>query len=66
MLMTPTKSLREREKELKALLPVPEGKVQLQELAARYAAGSGQTVPPRTSLITYILVYERQHGLIGP
>ena len=64
--MTPTKSLRDREKELKALLPNPEGKAQLQELAARYAADSGQTVPPRTSLITYILVYERHHGLICP
>jgi hypothetical protein len=64
--MTPTKSLRDREKELRALLPIPEGKAQLQELAARYAAGSGQTVPARTSLITYILVYERHHGLICP
>jgi hypothetical protein len=66
MPMTPTKSLREREKELRALLPIPEGKAQLQELAARYAAGAGQTVPARTSLITYILVYERLHGLICP
>jgi hypothetical protein len=64
--MSSLKSLQEREKELKALLPIPEGKAQLQELAARYAANSGQSMPTRTSLITYILVYERLHGLICP
>jgi hypothetical protein len=64
MPMSSLKSLREREKELKALLQFPEGKAQLQQLAARYAADSGQTLPSRTSLITYILVHERQHGLI--
>jgi hypothetical protein len=64
MPMSSLKSLREREKELKALLQIPEGKVQLQQLAARYAADSGQTIPASTSLITYILVYERQHGMI--
>jgi len=64
--MSSMKSLREREKELKALLPVPEGKAQLQQLAPRYAANSGQSIPTRTSLITYILVYERLHGLICP
>lgn len=62
--MSSLKSLREREKELKALLLVPEGKAQLQQLAARYAADSGRTLPSRASLITYILVHERQHGLI--
>jgi hypothetical protein len=66
MPMSSLKSLREREKELKALLPSPEGKAQVQQLAARYAANSGQTLPTRTSLITYILVHERQHGLICP
>jgi hypothetical protein len=63
--MTPKKTLREREKELRALLPIPEGRVQIQELAARYAADSGNVVPKRGSLITYILVFERQRGLIG-
>ena len=63
--MTPKKSLREREKELQALLPKPEGRANLRELAARYAAESGRSLPPRASLITYILVHERQTGLIG-
>src|SRR5262245_9498070 len=66
MPMSSLKSLREREKELKALLTTPEGKAQLQQLAGRYAANSCQTVPARTSLITYILVYERLHGMICP
>ena len=66
MPMSSAKSLREREKELKALLQIPEGKAQLQQLAARYAADSGQTIPARTSLITYILVYERLRGMICP
>jgi hypothetical protein len=63
--MTPTKTLREREKELQTLLRIPEGRVQVQELAARYAAESGRVIPKRASLITYILVFERQRGLIG-
>ncbi len=63
--MTPKKTLREREKELRALLPIPEGRDQIQELAARYAADSGHVLPKRGSLITYILVFERNRGLIG-
>jgi hypothetical protein len=66
MPMSSLKSLREREKELKALLQIPEGKAELQQLAARYAADSGKTIPARTSLVTYILVHERHHGMICP
>jgi nickel-dependent lactate racemase len=62
--MTKKKSLLQRQKELQALLTSPTGKKELQELASRYAASSDRTRPDRTSIITYILVYEREHGLI--
>ncbi len=66
--MQPKKTLRERELELQALLPTPSGLAQLQELASRYAAEAGWASGQHGSLITYILVYERQRGLIvnGP
>jgi hypothetical protein len=38
---------------------------ELNELAARYAATGGGVRPEGRSLITYILVYERVHGLIA-
>jgi hypothetical protein len=63
--MTPKKTLQEREKELQALLATAPGRAQLQELEARYAAGGGTVRPGRASLITYLLVYEREHGLIA-
>ena len=63
--MTPKKTLRQREQELRVLLPTPEGKLQLQELASRYALVSGHYVPEGASLITYILVHERERGLIS-
>ena len=63
--MTPKKTLRQREQELRVLLPTPEGKLQLQELASRYALVSGQYAPEGGSLITYILVHERERGLIS-
>jgi hypothetical protein len=63
--MTPKKTLPEREKELQALLATPAGRAGLQELAARYAAAGGPVRPERTSVITYILVYERERGLLG-
>ena len=63
--MSPTKTVQQREKELQALLADAAGKQQLQELASRYHAVSGNLKPVRTSLITYILVHERQRGLIA-
>jgi hypothetical protein len=63
--MTPKKSLAEREKELQALLATPGGQVQLRELEARYSTASGRLRAGRSSLITYILVYERERGLIA-
>ena len=62
--MTPQKTLPQREKELQALLATQAGREELQELAARYAAAGGRVRPERTSVITYILVYERGRGVI--
>ena len=63
--MRTTKTLREREKELRALLATPQGRAELQGLASRYQANSGRARPERTSVVTYILVHERGLGLIG-
>jgi hypothetical protein len=63
--MTVKKTLQEREKELQALLTTPEGKEQLQELDARYRAASGKLRQPNASAITFILVHEREKGLIA-
>jgi hypothetical protein len=57
-------TLQEREKELRSLLATPAGREELQELASRYHAASGKLRPAGTSVITYILVHERQQGLI--
>ena len=63
--MTPKKNLPERQKELQALLATPAGRAELEDLESRYFAANGKLRPGRGSLITYILVYEREHGLIG-
>jgi hypothetical protein len=62
--MLPKKTLKEREQELRTLLATPEGRQQVQELAARYGAASNKLQPARTSVVTYILVHEREQGLI--
>ncbi len=62
--MTAKHSLQEREKELRSLLATPAGREELQELASRYHAAGGKLRPAGTSVITYILVHERQQGLI--
>jgi hypothetical protein len=62
--MSEAKALDVRQRELQALLPTPAGREELEDLAARYAAASGRLRPTRTSLITYILVHERERGLI--
>jgi len=63
--MTPKKTLEEREDELRSLLATPAGKEELQQLASRYSATSGKLRPAGTSVITYILVHEREQGLIS-
>lgn len=60
-----TKSLQERQKELQALLATAEGRGELKNLAAQYSAGSGKSWSEGTSIITYLIVHERQHGLIA-
>jgi hypothetical protein len=62
--MTVKKSLREREKELKTLLATPAGRDELEHLEARYAAKGVSLRVGRMSIITYLLVYERECGLI--
>ena len=62
--MTPKKTLSQREKELQSLLSTPTGREELQELDSRYHAASGKLRPAKSSVITYILVHERQQGLI--
>jgi hypothetical protein len=62
--MQATKTLTEREKELQALLATREGKAQLEALADHYYASWGRSRPPRTSLVTYLIVHEREQGLI--
>jgi hypothetical protein len=61
--MKQPKTLQQREKELQSLLSTPEGRTQLETLASRYSAG-GRVRPAKTSVVTYILVHERQQGLI--
>jgi len=63
-IMSPRKTLQERERELQSMLADAAGKQQLQELASQYHALSGNPKPARTSVITYILVHEREQGLI--
>jgi hypothetical protein len=62
--MTPRKTLRQRELELQALMVTPAGREELLALGARYGAASGRTRPEHASVITWILVHERVHGLL--
>jgi hypothetical protein len=63
--MIEKKTLPQREKELRCLLATPAGRQELQELESRYQAASDNSRPARTSVITYILVHERELGLIS-
>ena len=62
--MIPTKTLQQRERELQSMFADPAGRKQLQELESQYFAESGRVKPAKTSVITYILVHEREKGLI--
>ena len=53
-----------REKELQSLLATPAGRTELHELDSRYRETSDRIRPSRTSVITYILIHERERGLI--
>jgi hypothetical protein len=57
-------TLRAREEELRSMLATPAGREKLHLLAAGYFAASGNLMPASASPITYILVHERERGLI--
>ena len=63
--MTAKKTRLEREKELQALLGSLSGKAELEALADRYATSGGRIRPGGTSLVTYILVCEREWDMIA-
>ena len=63
--MPQTKTLQQREKELQTLLATPAGRKELEELETQYRAASGKLKPTGTSVITFILVHERERGLIA-
>ena len=63
--MPPKKTIQQREKELQFLLADPAGRKELEILESRYYAAGNRMRPQRASIITYILVYERERGLIG-
>ena len=45
--------------------PWRDNRKELGELESRYREASGRLRPASTSIITYILVHEREAGLIG-
>jgi hypothetical protein len=63
--MNPKKTLQQREKELRSLLATTAGQTELHELESRYHEISGKLKPAKTSAITFILVQEREWGLIS-
>lgn len=64
--MPPKKTIQQREKELQSLLADPAGRMELEKIESRYYAAGGSSRPLHASVITYILVYERERGLISP
>jgi hypothetical protein len=62
--VTPKKTMQERERELQSLLATPAGRKQLEELETVYQTAAGKVRPGRASIITYLLVHEREQGLI--
>ena len=64
-MMASKTTLHEREKALQAMLATPEGREKLLRLASRTFAASGKLIPPLGSLVPYILVHEREQGLIS-
>ena len=60
-----TKTLERRQKELQTLLATVDGRAELEALAIRYHTAGARARVERTSLVTYILVHEREMGLIA-
>ena len=46
------------------MLATPAGQEEIQKLTSQYSAATGKPKLARTSAITYILVHERERGLI--
>jgi len=63
--MAAKKTLRQREKELQALLATPAGREELRALRAKYQAADGQANSSSTSVSTFMRVHERVHGIIA-
>jgi hypothetical protein len=63
--VAPKKTLHAREKELRSLLSTAAGRAELEELASQYQSATGRPRPAGTSAITYIVVHERENGLIS-
>ena len=63
--MLQKKTLQQREKELQSWLATLPGRENLQKLASSYFTSSGKSRPVGKSAITYILVYEREQGIIS-
>jgi hypothetical protein len=63
--MHPKKTLQQRETELRSLLATTAGQTELHELESRYHKASDRLRPAKTSVVTFILVHERERGLIG-
>ena len=63
--MTAVMTRLKREKELQTMRGSLAGKAELDALADRYAASSGRIRPGRMSVVTYILVCERERDMIA-
>jgi hypothetical protein len=63
--MVQKKTIHERQKELQSLLATAAGREELEALAARCHTAGDRPRPAAASIITYILVHEREEGLIG-
>ncbi len=63
--MSQKKTIHERQQELRSLLGTAAGREELEALASRYHAASDRPRPSAGSVITYILIHEREEGLIG-
>jgi hypothetical protein len=64
-MMASKTTVHEGEKALQSMLATPEGREKLLRLASRTFAASGKLIPPLGSLVPYILVHEREQGLIS-
>jgi hypothetical protein len=57
-------TFQQRKEDLQTLATTPAGREELQGLASRYEAASGRLRAASTPVLTYILLHEREQGLI--